>query len=396
MPSPVSARRIGEWALRVLSMALLAVILMRTWTPTRSTRRAESVGQASIANALPRLSMTEPARVHLALDSALTLDQRDWFAAIQRAGTITTWSAPHVTATAATLTRVVDPAGASELFVAAPPKSIAIVRDETGTIDSLTVGSDGIRVEIPGTENGVGVSVGASTAWASAPDSIVFKRLLVEGAAGWETKFTIAALAERGWKIDAITHVAPGIDVREGAPTVPDTSRYAAIIAVDSTASLVADGATSFVRNGGGLVTLMDASGLGPRAAAAVVLERRADGDVRASRFGNGRVIRVGYRDLWRYRMTDNDTVPDPVVAHRELLARVVASVAYGPRIPVQSAFTADPAPLADMVERLGARSASLDAQSPLGVEVSSAVLFSILLASLLLELASRRLRGAR
>ncbi|MEO6864830.1 MAG: hypothetical protein ABI229_05210 [Gemmatimonadaceae bacterium] len=396
MLSPVNGRRIGEWALRVLSMALLAVIVMRTWAPTRGARRAERVGQAAIADALPRLSMTEPARVHLALDSALTPDQRDWFAAIQRVGTIITWSGPHIAATAATQTRVVDPAGASELSVTTTPKSIVTVRDDIGIIDSLTAGSDGIRVEIPGTENGVGVSAGASTAWASAPDSVVFKRLLVEGSASWETKFTIAALSERGWKVDAITHVAPGIDVREGSPAAPDTSRYAAIIAVDSTASLVAERATSFVRNGGGLVTLRDASGVGPREAASIVLERRADGDIRASRFGNGRVIRVGYRDLWRYRMTDSDTVPDPVVAHRELLARIVASVAYAPRIPVQAAFAADPAPLADMVERIGARSASLDAQSPLGVEVSSAVLFGILLASLLLELASRRLRGAK
>ena len=396
MPLPVSARRVGEWALRVLSMALLAVILMRTWAPPRSLTRVESVSQASVANSLSRLSMTDPARINLALDSVLTPDQRDWFAAIQRAGTIVTWSGPRIAATAATLTRVADPVEASELSFAAPLKTIAVVRDHIGTIDSIRLGSDGLRLEIPGAGTDIGVSAGASTAWAAAPDSIVFKRLLVEGSAGWETKFTIAALAERGWKIDAITHVAPGIDVREGSPLVPDTSRYAAIIAVDSTASLVARGADSFVRNGGGLVTLRDASSVGPRTTSSVLLERRADGDVRASRVGNGRVIRIGYKDIWRFRMTDDDTVPDPVAAHRAWLARVVASVAYAPRMTVQADSTTDPAPLASMIDRIGARSAVLDAPSPLGTGVSSAVLFGILLASLLLELVSRRLRGAK
>jgi hypothetical protein len=220
--------------------------------------------------------------------------------------------------------------------------------------------------------------------------------LLIEGAASWETKFTIAALAERGWKIDAISHVAPGVDVREGSPVAPDTSRYAAVIAVDSTASLSARGAGAFVRNGGGLVTLHDASTVGPRPVASVVLERSADGEVRASRIGRGRVIRIGYRDLWRHRMTDNDTIPDPVAAHRAWLARVVASVAHAPRVASQADTLADPAPLANMVDRIGPRSASLSEESPMRRKVPSSVLFGILLASLLLELASRRLRGAR
>lgn len=396
MPSPVSPRRIGEWALRVLSLALLTVILMRAWEPLAASARLESVEQGAIAKSLPRWSVTKAAQIHLGLDSVLPPDQRDWLAAIQRAGTVVTWSGPHLAATAATVTRVADPAGASELSIAAPAQSVVIVRDHVGPIDSATIGMSGLRLEVSGDGTELGVSVGTSTAWAAAPDSIVFKRLLVEGAASWETKFTIAALAERGWKIDAITHVAPGVDVRDGAPVTPDTSRYAVIIAVDSTASLVARGATSYVRSGGGLVTLRDASVLGPRATSSVLLERRPDGDVRASRIGAGRMIRIGYRDLWRMRMSDDDTVPDPVAAHRAWLARVVASVAYAPRITSRADSFADPAPLADMVDRIGARSAILSDQSPLRSEVPSSVLFGILLASLLLELASRRLRGAR
>jgi len=340
--------------------------------------------------------MAVPARLHLALDSVLPRDQRDWLAAIERAGTNITWNSARISPLALTVTRMVDPSGVYELAASAPRDSVVHLRDAVGVIDSVRSGRDGIRVEIPGTGNRAGVSVGGSNAWASLPDTTVLKRLLVEGAASWETKFTIAALSERGWKIDAVTHVAPGVDVREGRPVLPDTSRYAAIVAVDSTAALVSRGAGSFVRSGGGLVTLHDAAPVGPSSANSVVLEHRSDGDVRAYRAGAGRVIRVGYKDLWRQRMSDDDSVPDPVAAHRAWLARAVASVAYAPRIAVPADSASDPAPLADMVDRLGARSGSPDAGSPMQSEVPSSVLFGILLISLLLELASRRLRGAR
>jgi hypothetical protein len=396
MPSPVSARRIGEWALRVISLAVLVVILMRTWGPSSRSARTENAGQGSIAESLPRWSIAGPARIHLALDSVLPHRQRDWLAAIERAGTNVTWNSTRITPLALTLTRMPDPSGTYELAASAPLDSVIVVRDAVGVMDSVKAGVDGIRTEIPGITNRAGVSVGGSNAWANAPDTMVLKRLLVEGAASWETKFTIAALTERGWKVDAVTHVAPGVDVREGSPALPDTSRYAAIIAVDSSAALVSRGANSFVRSGGGLITLHDASMVGPRGATSVVLEHRSDGEVRASRVGAGRVIRVGYKDLWRQRMSGDDTVPDPVAAHRAWLARAVASVAYAPRASVAVDSASDPAPFADMVDRLGARSGSADAASPMRGEVPSSVLFGVLLVSLLLELASRRLRGAR
>jgi hypothetical protein len=396
MPSPVSARRIGEWALRVISLAVLVVILMRTWGPSSRSARTENAGQGSIAESLPRWSIAGPARIHLALDSVLPHRQRDWLAAIERAGTNVTWNSTRITPLALTLTRMPDPSGTYELAASAPLDSVIVVRDAVGVMDSVKAGVDGIRTEIPGITNRAGVSVGGSNAWANAPDTMVLKRLLVEGAASWETKFTIAALAERGWKVDAVTHVAPGVDVREGSPVLPDTSRYAAVIAVDSTAALVSRGASSFVRSGGGLITLHDASMVGPRGATSIVLEHRSDGEVRASRVGAGRVIRVGYKDLWRQRMSGDDTVSDPVAAHRAWLARAVASVAYAPRASVAVDSASDPAPFADMVDRLGARSGSADAASPMRGEVPSSVLFGVLLVSLLLELASRRLRGAR
>jgi hypothetical protein len=94
--------------------------------------------------------------------------------------------------------------------------------------------------------------------------------------------------------------------------------------------------------------------------------------------------------------MADNDTIADPVAAHRAWLARVVAAVAYAPHILAVHDSLADPAPLADMVDRMGPRSPTVDDRTPLQEEVPSSVLFGILLASLLIELTSRRLRGVR
>lgn len=396
MPSQVSARRICEWALRVLSLALLLVILMRAWSPARGSERSGSVRQADLLRALPGWSSSSPGRVHLLLDSVISPAERDWIAAIEHAGTPVTWSSATITPVAAAIERVADPAGRSELAASGKPRSLMLVRDALGVIDSVTAGDAGIRVEIPGAPTRIGVSDRSSTAWTARPDSVIFKRLLVEGTASWETKFTIAALTERGWKVDALTHVAPGVDVREGAPSSPDTSRYAAVIAIDSTASLIARSANGFVRSGGGIVTLHDARSVGPNVRESVVLERRPDGDVRASRVGMGRIIRIGYKDLWRERMNDDDSIPDPVAAHRRWLASVVAAVAYAPRVAASPDSAADPAPLADMVDRIGAPTRLADAPSPLRSEVPSEALFGILLLSLLLELASRRFRGAR
>lgn len=384
----------------MLSVALLGVLLVRVLEPRRKARaamaRQSSTDQRAIGQMLPRWSETDPIELRLVLDSVLAPYQRDWIAALQRAGTHASWTGAPLPPIAVAADRIADPAGATELSAAVPPGSVVTISDGTGVIDTATSGLGGLRLEIPGARTRLGVSVRGTTAWAGIPDSLQLKRLLVEGAAGWETKFTVAALSERGWSVDAVSHVAPGMDVREGRPEAPDTSRYSAVIAVDSSATLIARGATSFVRSGGGLVTMRDAPRVGPASTHWVVLERGSDGDVRASRVGRGRVIHVGYADVWHMRMRDNDTIADPPAAHRAWLAQIVAAVAYAPRVSSPPDRIADPAPVADMIDRIGARSSTRDEQSPLSGEVPSSVLFGVLLASLLLELVSRRLRGAR
>ncbi len=395
MLSLVSGRRVLEWALRVLSLAILVTIALRAWNPASATQYEGSTNQRQLGGLLPAWSRTNPGAVRLALDSAPPRVQRDWLAAIQRAGTRVTWRSDHILPIAATLSQAADPAGVSDLVASAPGGTRLGIRDDLGILDTVVAARGGVTVEIPRIARRIGVAGGGQTAVASLRDTVMFKRLLVEGAASWETKFTIAALSERGWKVDALMHAAPSVAIRLGSPVAPDTGRYAAVVAVDTSTPLLAPTIASFVRNGGGLVTLHDAAMIGPHASASVVLERRAGGYVRAFRSGAGRVVRIGYSDLWRERVAGDDSASDPVEKHRAWLSRIVAAVAYTPRAPASADPYSDPAPLEDLVDRIGPASTSGPELAPSRREVPSSFLFIVLVASRLAELASRRLRGA-
>ena len=97
-------------------------------------------------------------------------------------------------------------------------------------------------------------AVGAVVARAALADSLELKRLLVLGAAGWETKFAVAALEERGWPVDAELRVSPQTTVRQGHVAAIDTSRYSAVLVLDTTAAAYAERIGRYVRSGGGLV----------------------------------------------------------------------------------------------------------------------------------------------
>ena len=397
MRSRVDARRIAEWVLRVVSITILIALLMRVWERTAVTASVDSGAGSHLSDLLPRWTVTRFARIHMELDSEPTQLQREWLAAIRHAGTRLSWNSSKVVPLAGALTELADPAGSSELDISAPPGDTIVVTDTlAGLLDTVVAREGGATITVPGVVHATGFSVNGGMGRAAMRDSVVFKRLLVEGSASWETKFTIAALSERGWQVDALTHVAPGVDVRAGNPGAPDTSRYAAVIAIDSSAALIASGAARYVRNGGGLITLRDAASVGPPAVQAVVLERRTDGDVRAYRVGGGRVVRAGYKDIWRARMSGDDTESNPVAQHRAWLARAVAAVAYAPRLALALDSAADPAPFASLVDAIGAPSRIIPADMSGEAEVPSAALFAVLVASLMMELLSRRLRGRR
>lgn len=399
MPSRADAPRAAiEWLLRALSIGLLLVLLVRVLHPELQARPVVVSDSGRLHSALPAWTASALPTLHLRLASVPAPLDRDWLHALAHAGTSVTWQGDSIPPTAATITRMIDPVPMWRAAVAVPRGSRVVLRDGVGLIDTVTATGSGVSAILPDLVERFGASSRGTTAWAAVRDSLVLRRLLVEGSASWETKFAVAALQERGWIVDVLTHVAPGVDVRQGLPSRPDTARYAAVIAIDSSATLISESVGAYVRSGGGLVTLHDAFAIGPAGAGAVVLERRPGGAaVTAYRSGQGRVLRVGYPDVWRGRMGDRDGVTDPAGINRAWWSDVIASVAYAPRGLVRAGVAVDPAPLASMYDRVGPPSpgthSALDHRT---AAVPTSLLFALLIATLLLEWASRRLRGER
>ncbi len=227
--------------------------------------------------------------------------------------------------------------------------------------------------------------------------------------------------------------VAPKIDIAGGAVTPLDTSRVAAVVAIDSSALARLGGESvvaRYVRSGGGLVlagtaafaanvgelapgklgarvrppTLpTDTIGLGATgfypvalAPSGIALERRAGGVAVASRrVGSGRVIAVGYDDSWRWRMAGgpgSDARAPRVVDSRGGIGSVRAGTS--PRHHAQRLAVAASAPLAYLVERAGV--AQPAPRRPAGWSVDRQLLLMLMMILLLIEWGSRRLRGLR
>jgi hypothetical protein len=129
----------------------------------------------------------------------------------------------------------------------------------------------------------------------------------------------------------------------------------------------------------------------------AIVLESR-DGvaTVVARRIGAGRVVQSGYDETWRWRMAGREQA---LAAHREWWSRLLAAVVYAPVVARPSATDdmPDETPLASLIHALGPPATS-DARMAPRTDRSrtTELLFALVVGSLLLEWASRRLRGAR
>lgn len=429
MLSRDKAARAAEIALRALVIALLAWYLIHVIRVSRHGPE-ERATSASLRESLARWSTaSEPERVHLALDHPPSGVERDWLAALPAAGTAVLWSGPSLVPTAIAVEPRADPAGGANVSVAAPESAMVVLSDTLGPLDSARATAAGVHAVIPKPRATTDAVVGPVVARAALRDSLHLGRLLVIGSAGWETKFTVAALEERGWKVDARIVVAPGSDVRQGEIASIDTSRYSAVLAIDSTAGRYGERIARYVRQGGGLVLWAPAtrvrslariapgaaagkliedegaapSDSAPRAALglapverladdAVVVERRgADVSIAARREGQGRVIETGYTSSWRWRMAGGDDAP---LHHREWLAGLVASVAYTGRTNVAAPPT-DAAPLASLIDRLGPAAPGWK-EAGLDQQVVARWVFGVLCAALVLEWASRRIRGVK
>ena len=422
------ARRWLERIARGVAILLMLWLLVDSFRGPAEPLRA-SVRERDLAAQLPRWSTAaDPASVHVEFGGSLAPFRRDWLAALAGAGSRVTWESPDRVPLALAMEPVADPEGGVRAWIAAPPGSSVEVEDPAGPLDSLRASGGGGRLLVRSSPAELRARAGASIAGSAVGDSLVLGRLLLFGRAGWESKFVAVALEERGWKLDARLRLAPRRDVRQGEATPIDTARYAAVLVLDSIGGSEAQQVARFVRAGGGAVIAAAAAGasalgglsagrpgellpgrepfdstlaeprrsleLNPLAARedAVVLERRGrSAAIAAHRVERGRVVTIGYRDTWRWRMGGGAAA---VQDHRDWWADLVAGVAYAGRVPKEPTAATDEAPIATLIDRLGPATAATGLPGP-GFGISRAWLFGLLAVALLLEWASRRLRGA-
>ncbi|MGH7618408.1 MAG: hypothetical protein ACREPM_14395 [Gemmatimonadaceae bacterium] len=435
MRSPHSARRHPErstgsafrfeFACRVGVFALVGWLLGASVFPSGG-RRGETVNAIDVPARLPGWTRL-PASVALHVDMDATPEPwvTDWLAALERSGRSVTWTGSP-TPLAVSAEAVADPRGGTRVNVVAPAGTSVIIRDDVSVIDSVRIASLGGSVTATDVVGRVSAAAEDQTASVVAPDTSSIRSIVVLGSAGWEGKFIVSALEERGWRVTTRFVVAPSVDVGQ-APLTLDTARVAAVIAVDTAIGGVSESIERFVRSGGGLIlagpsslaktTASLAPGtLGPRfrpttlpadtiglgatgfypvatlKGDAVAVERRTGGvAIAARRVGAGRVLQVGYDDSWRWRMAGGT---GSEAAHRAWWSRLVSGVAYAPPASGAAAATGS-APLATMIDRIGPAR-----PLPPGISghppIDHRVYLILILLLLLAEWASRRLRGLR
>lgn len=425
-------RVVAERALRGTGIVVLGLLLWRATGPAGEPDAVQVAG-AELERVLPRWSTgAAPATAHLAFDAAPDATVLAWLAALRRSGSVLTWSGDSLLPLAVMSEPLPDPGGRWQVAVAAPRGGAVTLADAAGEIATVRSPSGGVGVVTSALAGAITARVGSQIARAPVGEPVSPRPVLVLGGGGWEAKFTIAALEEHGWLVHARLALAPGVASVEGTVGQVDTSRYAAVVALDSTAAELAPAVARYVRGGGGLVlagssaripalarlapgtpgrlepgsspTVPDSS---PRhalsllpitrlAAGSVPLERRESlVTAAARREGAGRVVQVGYVDSWRWRMTGSE---EAVEAHRAWWSAVVGSVAYA-ALPRRRAGgdTGGAAPLAELVNVLGPatpRPATPPEPRRRGPPTWSLAL--VLFTTLLAEWGSRRLRGAR
>ena len=421
----------AERVLRGVALAGLALLLWRALLPP-STSSAEVVS-GDLAAALARWTSRPPTDAHVVVDTVPDPRTRDWIRALRSAGTTVRWAASKPLAPSAVVAEpAADPYGATRVRLASTAGEPVALVDAAGLIDSLPRGGNA-EVELGAATGDLRVS-GATFAAATSPrDRVTLRPVLVLGAAGWEPKFTIAALEESGWRVAARLRVAPAVEVTQGSLGAIDTAQYSAVVVVDSTAAPSAAAIARYARSGGGVVLVGSAArmaalapvapgsvgrriagvagavastsprnGLGafgiasPRADAVVLESRDAVALVAARRVEAGRVVQSGYDETWRWRMSGGD---EAVRAHRDWWSHLVGAVAYAALQPVASEgdFARDEAPLAALHAALGP---PVPWVAPVTTDrdptQATRILFTIAVGALLLEWVSRRLRGAR
>ena len=404
---------------------MLGWLLGTSIIPVKSGR-LERVATSELTTRLPQLTRSfGNVAIHVAMPTTPELWQTDWLRALDHSGRALSWSGSPP-AVAMSVEPIADPDGGMRVDVAAPNGSVVSLRDDASEIDSVRIANLGAAIATPIAVGTLRGRVNGETFSAPAADSVHLRSVMVVGAAGWEGKYIVSSLEERGWPVIARFTVAPNVDVTQGTIQTLDTSRVAVLIAIDSTVATLGPAVERFVRAGGGLVLAGPAplaknvASIAPGSIAqrtrpnvkptdtvrlgstgfypvslkddGIALEKRTDGvAVAARRVGAGRVIQVGYDDSWRWRMAG---ASGSERAHREWWSRIVASAAYAPVVRTSTATSAAAAPVVALTDRLGPpRVLSSDIPS---APIDRRWLIAFIMLLLLTEWASRRLRGLR
>ncbi len=432
MPLPAErVRRIAELVARSIALVALALLFWRALRPPAVT--GIEVAGASIERDLARWTTNAPAEAHVTLDAAPDARVRDWLRALSRTGTRVQWSAARPLRPSALVAEpAIEPDGGARVRLASATGEPVSIGDGAGLLDSIAAGGNA-QLDLATVEGNLRATGATYTASTAVRDTVALRPVLVLGVASWEAKFTIAALEERGWRVASRLTVAPGIDITQGPLGTIDTSRYSAVIALDTSAASSTGAIARYARSGGGVVLAADvarlaglasiaAGGVGTRAAGvagavasaaprngltvfpiasprpdAVRLEsRNASVTLAARRVDAGRVIQSGYDETWRWRMSGGE---EAVAAHREWWSRLVSAVAYAPLGRRVSAgdVAIDETPLASLIDAVGpATPRDVAPRSTPDMSHAARLLFALALGGLLMEWASRRLRGAR
>ncbi len=440
MRLPADRQRV-ERVLRVVALASLALWILNAARPRMGGSRRDVATDRSVIEALPRWTRAASLdSVHVQLDTVLDATSLAWLAALRGAGARVSWGGPwggaSISDVALETYPAADPAGGVFVLTSASPRTTRFLADDLGPFDTLAGPTAPVR--LASVAGAVTLTADRQPARAEVASLAAPRRVFVTGAAGWEAKFVVAALEESGWRVDAHLFVAPDHDVLQGARAALHTSRYAAVVLLDSAGAESARGVDAFVRAGGGVVLAGDASrasrvaGLvawragirevaplgtmpgdtawrgmsrvpldtlatGVRAGRRfVALERRSGRPiVAARRHYAGRVVAVGYDQTWRWRMAGGDAGPD---AHRSWWSRAVASVAMRtPAVTTVGAAPTGAAPRALLYDVLGPPMDSVRVPAaPVSRAAIANVLGLLFLASLLAEWLLRRSRGAR
>lgn len=457
-----------EWFARAVALIAVGAALWMWQFPHSADRlsaviafRDGAATQASVASVATLLRASNNNGVRLSLSSVPERETRALLHAARDAGWTVEWnvrdgarsaSAPiavsarvnakanavfvAASALAVAATPRNHPAGGTILQVAAANDVQLTLSDSLGWIDSVRVTGEGTFWEIPGESRSFTVSSPTSAASVDGIALDTLKRIRVIGATGWESRFMLDALESTGWQVDASFAIAPRVTITAGAPATIDTSRYAAVIALDSTAWREATAIARFVRSGGGLL-LFPASARGTAFAPlragtvgtalagipgalrsttateglaftpitaladdAVVMARSeregAPVAVAARRIGGGRVVQIGFEQTWEWRMLGGDNA---VQAHSEWWSTMLQRVAYARPVSVLERWQplpGDAAPLADFIARTGGPAELLsENEGPPAPSAPPPWLFVLAAAALLVEWWSRRLRGA-